>query len=68
MENANKATWLSPDELAEIYNIKAGTIRKWLRNGKVQGQQVGGKLWRINRNVFDNFVESGSNCRGVIYD
>ena len=63
-----KAVWLSPDEVATIYNIKAGTIRKWLRNGKVQGHQVGGKLWRIDKSMFDNFVKSGANCGGAIYD
>ena len=63
-----KVEWLSPDEVAIIYNIKAGTIRKWLRNGKVQGYQVGGKLWRIDKSIFDKFVEGGANRGGAIYE
>ena len=48
--------WLTPDEAAERYNIKAGTIRKWLREGKLAGAQVGGKLWRIKEADIETFI------------
>ena len=48
--------WLTPDRAAEEYNLKAGTIRKWLRQGKLKGFKVGGSLWRISETELERFI------------
>ena len=37
---------LSVEEAASIIGVKPTTIRKWLRDGELEGEKFG-KLWRI---------------------
>ena len=39
-------------EVAEIKNVNPETVRRWLRDGKISGQRLGGTKsgWRIHRN------------------
>ena len=38
--------YLTPREVAEIYQVKITTVREWLKSGKLKGFRIGG-LWRI---------------------
>ena len=36
------------EEAAEIIEVSVYTIRRWLKDGKLEGKRVG-KFWRINK-------------------
>jgi excisionase family DNA binding protein len=38
--------YLTPREVAEIYQVKITTVRAWLKSGKLKGFRIGG-MWRI---------------------
>ncbi len=59
--------YLTPEEAADRYRIKVGTIRKWLRQGKLQGYKVGGTLWRIPETELESFIK-GDNNMEVVHD
>jgi excisionase family DNA binding protein len=48
--------YYSPDEIGEQFNVKAGTVRKWIREGKLQALKLGG-LYRISEEQLQEFVK-----------
>jgi len=44
--------WVRTAELAKAYSIAQSTIRRWIREGKVEGKLVGGSL-RVNLASFE---------------
>ncbi len=51
--------YYSPDEIAVKYNVSGVVVRKWLREGKLQGYKLGG-IWRIPATELERFVQGGS--------
>ena len=51
--------YYSPEEVAEKYNISGVVVRKWLREGKLKGIKLGGKIWRIPEVELEQFVRNG---------
>ena len=47
----------SPDEAAELLQIHPHTIRKWLRDGKIQGKKFG-RVWRIPESELEAVKEN----------
>jgi excisionase family DNA binding protein len=47
--------YYSPEEIAEQFNLKPGTVRKWIREGKLKAVKLG-HLWRIREDDLNNFV------------
>jgi len=47
--------FLTPEDVAEILNVEASTIRKWLREGILKGVKFGG-LWRIPEDELEEFI------------
>jgi excisionase family DNA binding protein len=41
-----KENFINPKEAAEILGVTLDTIRRWLRDGELQGVKFG-RLWRI---------------------
>jgi excisionase family DNA binding protein len=52
-------TYLTPEEAAARYKLKVGTVRKWLRQGKLKGFKVAGTLWRISEAELERFINGG---------
>ena len=50
--------YYSPDEVAEKYNVSGVVVRKWLREGKLKGFKLGGKIWRIPETELARFVQN----------
>lgn len=48
---------LTPEEAAEALRVKVRTVMEWLRQGKLRGVKVGGKLWRIRESDLKAFIE-----------
>ncbi len=53
---------LKPEEAAEILGVNLGTVRRWLREGKLKGVKVG-RLWRITEEDLKAFIEAGACVR-----
>ena len=51
--------YYSPEEVAEKYNVSGVVVRKWLREGKLKGIKLGGKIWRIPEEELEQFVRNG---------
>jgi excisionase family DNA binding protein len=50
---------LTVPEVAELLKLKEGTIRTWLRDGKLPGFILGSRQagWRVRRSDIDRFIE-----------
>lgn len=46
----------TPEEIADLLRVKPVTVHLWLRNGKLKGFKVGGKLWRSTRRQLQEFL------------
>jgi len=71
--------YFSPEEIAKRFNLKPGTVRAWITQGKLKAVKLG-HLWRvkeedlnefINRDkkesaqrMFNQWVENGKNEEG----
>lgn len=49
----------TPEEAAEALRVKPRTIMEWLRQGKLKGVKLGGKLWRVKESDLRAFIEHG---------
>ena len=49
----------SPEEAADMMGVNAATVRAWLRDGKLKGSKLGGRIWRISEEAIRDFVNSG---------
>jgi excisionase family DNA binding protein len=46
----------TPEEVASLLRVKVVTVHSWLRQGKLKGFRVGGRLWRISREQLQEFL------------
>jgi len=42
-------------EVAELFKVSDGGVRKWLKTGKLKGIKLG-RIWRIKKSDLDEFV------------
>ena len=49
-------TYYSPEEIAEQYSLKPGTVRLWIRQGKLKAVKLG-NLWRIREEDLNEFIK-----------
>jgi len=49
----------TPEEAAEVLRVKPRTVMEWLRQGKLKGVKLGGKLWRIRESDLSDFIKQG---------
>jgi excisionase family DNA binding protein len=49
--------YYSPNEIAEIYNVKEDTVRKWISMGRLKAIKMG-RLWRIPESALLEFIKS----------
>lgn len=47
----------TPEEAAQILKVQHRTIMEWLRQGRLKGIKLGGKLWRIPKQALLDFIE-----------
>jgi excisionase family DNA binding protein len=48
--------YYTPSEIAKKYNLKEGTVRKWLYLGELKGIKLKG-LWRIPESALQEFLK-----------
>ena len=54
---ADDSTLLTPEQVAERLAISRLTVMKWLRQGKIRGQKLGRKTWRVNPEDLEAFLQ-----------
>ncbi len=64
MTELGKDKWISLDEAAEYLDVKAGTIRDWIRKGKGMPAHKIGKQWKFKCSELDEWVASGKSAIG----
>ena len=47
-------------EVAEILNVKATTVRKWLAAGKIESVLLAGCYYRVSQEALDAFIKENS--------
>lgn len=52
--------FLSTTAAAKVAHVKSGTIRKWVRSGKLTGHRVGKRILRINRTELEQLLRRGA--------
>lgn len=50
--------FLTIPEVMKILRVSETAVREWLGTGKLKGVQVGGWLWRVKREDFEEFVNT----------
>jgi len=48
---------LTAQEVSDILKVKLTTVRKWIRQGKIQGVKLG-KSWRVEQEDLQQFIQS----------
>jgi excisionase family DNA binding protein len=51
---------LTPEQVAERLNVSRITVMKWLRQGKIAGRKLGGKIWRVHPDDLQAFIEASA--------
>ncbi len=47
--------WYKTAYVAEIFDVKPATVRKWIETGKIEGRLING-LWRVSRTEVNRFA------------
>lgn len=56
--------WLTVEEIAESLNVEPATVRRWLRDGKVDGINLKSKAgWRVREEDYQAFVANQESWR-----
>lgn len=53
----NEEKYYSPNDIAKKFNIKADTIRKWIKQGKLRAIKLG-DIWRISETALQDFIKN----------
>jgi excisionase family DNA binding protein len=61
--------FLTVAEVAERLRVYPGTVKRWLRDGKLVGVQLGDRAgWRIAEEDLEAFLERQKNVRSITED
>lgn len=51
---SNRPEFLTPQQVAEAFQVREITVRLWLRRGLLKGFKIGGS-WRVARSAIEAF-------------
>ena len=58
--------FMTVEEIAKLLRVKERTVLEYLRNGKMQGVNIGsdgcGRRWRIPEKSVERFITERMNC------
>lgn len=57
----NQDRWVDIKEIASYLGFKEGTIRGWVKEGKIPCERIG-KEWRFKISIIDAWIESGESA------
>ena len=56
--------WLTVPEIAQWLKVNEETVRRWLRQGRLEGRNFGGKMgYRVRRQDLDTFLAEGDKVK-----
>ena len=61
MSDLLNENYISIDDAAEYLNIKAVTLRKWIKDQNVPAHKIG-KQWKFKRSELEEWVKSGQSA------
>ena len=61
MSDLLNENYISIDDAAEYLNIKAVTLRKWIKDQNVPAHKIG-KQWKFKRSELEEWVKSGKSA------
>ncbi len=54
--------YLTAEQVAERLQVSAWTVRRWLREGKIEGSHLGDRAgWRVSEGAIEQFLQARSN-------
>ncbi len=53
--DVNSRDWLTVKEFAELLQVSTGTVRNWVRAGRITADQLSPKIWRIPKTELEKF-------------
>ncbi|OGE14936.1 hypothetical protein A3B39_02945 [Candidatus Daviesbacteria bacterium RIFCSPLOWO2_01_FULL_37_10] len=53
----NNPQLYTPEQVAKILQVKAESVRRYVRSGQLKAIKLGGKFIRIERRDLDKFIE-----------
>ncbi len=59
-EREASSEWLSAYDAAQILGVHPKTMRKWIREGKIEGKRTEGGRHRVRRADLEAFLDRGS--------
>jgi len=57
---AEDSNLLTPEQVAERLNVSRITVMRWLRQSKIAGRKLGGKIWRVHPDDLQAFIEASA--------
>ena len=57
---AEESSLLTPEQVTERLAVSRITVMKWLRQGKIPGRKLGGKIWRVHPDDLQAFIEASA--------
>lgn len=51
------ASYLSPQDVAQIYSVSYRTVLQWIRTGELEAYQLAGRLYRIPPEALDHLAQ-----------
>lgn len=58
--------WLTPKQVAELVGVTARTVQNWIKDGKVRGYQVVGRI-RVKRSDVDALYQPKARTRRAMH-
>jgi len=53
-------TYYTSDEVASILKVNPESVRRWVRDGRLESVKLGGRYNRIPKSALDQFIKNQS--------
>lgn len=60
-------SYLTPHDVARVYNVSYRTVLQWIRNGQIEAYQLAGKLYRIPPGALDHVAQPVVRRQDLLY-
>lgn len=60
-------SYLTPHDVARVYNVSYRTVLQWIRTGHIEAYQLAGKLYRIPPEALDHVAQPVVRRQDLLY-
>ena len=57
-----KGKLYTPEQVAELFQVSAQTVRNWLSSGELKGMKLSSRAWRIKESDLEVFIKAGEDA------